>query len=70
MKDNYYKVGLVIGNMGWVDFDFNVPTSYPIAQPILPSFHLPKQNRTDSRMIETKSTQPGFWPPAPHCKLR
>ena len=43
MKDNYYKVGLVIGNMGWVDFDFNVPTSYPIAQPILPSFHLPKE---------------------------
>ena len=37
-------------------------TSCPAAQPILPSFQMPKQNWADSGMTETKSTHPTISP--------
>ena len=45
-----YRVGQVVVDLGWVDFDFYVPSPYPIPQPILPNFQLPKQNGAGSGM--------------------
>ena len=47
-----YRVGQVVVDLGCVDFDLNVPICYPAAQRIQPNSHLPKHNRTGSRMTE------------------
>ena len=58
-------VGLVVENKGSVDLDFYVLSYSQSAQLILPSFHLKKQNRADSGMTETKSSQPRFTTTSP-----
>ena len=37
--------------LGWVDFDVGVPPYCPADQPILPNFHLPRQDWADSGII-------------------
>ena len=37
----------MVGDLGWVDFDSDVPSSCPAAQPVLPNPHWPQQNRAD-----------------------
>ena len=39
-----FMVGQVIVELGWVDFDLDVPSSYPTPEPILPISHMPMQN--------------------------
>ena len=41
-----YRVGQVVVDLGLVDFDWDVPSSCPPPQPILPNFQVPKQNGT------------------------
>ena len=36
-----YRVTMVVGDMGWVDFDWDVPPGCLGARPILPNSHLP-----------------------------
>ena len=43
-----YRVRQVVVDLGWVDFDFNIPSSSPSPQPILPNLQLPKQNGAGS----------------------
>ena len=62
-------MGLVVGNMGLVDVDSDVPPACPPAQTILPSFCLPKQNRANCEMTKTKSTQPRFLTTSPTLYL-
>ena len=40
-----YMVTLVVADLGWVDFDLDVPSTCPTDQLILPNTRLPKQNR-------------------------
>ena len=47
-----YRVTRVVANLGWVDFDLDVPPSRPVAQPILPNSHLPKHKWADSGMTK------------------
>ena len=49
---------LVVADLGWVDFDSDVPSSCPAAQPVLPNPHWPQQNRADIGTSKYKSTQP------------
>ena len=45
----------LLANLGWVDFDlgnWDFPPSCPAAQPLLPNFHQPKQNRADSGTVK------------------
>ena len=44
-----YRVTLVVVTLGWVDLDFDDPSSCPAAQPVLPNSHMHEQNRADSR---------------------
>ena len=53
-----YRVTLVVADLGWVDFDSDVPSSCPAAQPVLPNPHWPQQNRADIGTSKYKSTQP------------
>ena len=39
-------------DLGWVDFDFSVPLSCPVAQPLLPNSHQPRQNWADGGTLE------------------
>ena len=54
INPGYFSFGtwlaLVVSDLGWVDFDLDVPPSCPIAQPILPDSNLPKQKWADSGM--------------------
>ena len=49
----------MVVHLGLVDFDFYIPSSCPAPQPILPNFHLPKQNEAGSGMpkINVNPTQ-------------
>ena len=49
---------MVVADLGWVDFDSDVPSSCPAAQPVLPNPHWPQQNRADIGTSKYKSTQP------------
>ena len=40
----------VVVDLGWVDFDFNVPPCCPAAQPFQPNSHLPKHSQAGSGM--------------------
>ena len=53
MQVKKYRVGLVVVvvDLGWVEFDLDVPPFCLAAQPIQPHSHLPKQNFTDGGMI-------------------
>ena len=42
-----YRVTLVVADLGWVDFDSDIPSSSPAAQPVLPNPHWPQQNQAD-----------------------
>ena len=42
------RVSHLLVDLGCVDFDLVVPSSCPAAQPILPHFHIPRQNWADS----------------------
>ena len=53
-----YRATLVVVDLGWVDFDSDVPSSCPAAQPVLPNPHWPQQNREDIGTSKYKSTQP------------
>ena len=46
-------------DLGWIYFDLGVPLSCPAAQPLLPNFHLPKQNLADggTTKIKVNTTQ-------------
>ena len=55
--DNY-RVTLVVADLGWVDFDFYVPSSCIAALPVLLNSLLPQQNWADSKITKFKSTQP------------
>ena len=50
----------MVVDMGWVNFDLDVPPACPVAHTILPNSRLPKQNRADSGMtkIIANPTQP------------
>ena len=63
-----YRVTLVIALHGLVDFNFDVPSSCPPAQPFLPNSHMPKQNPADSGASKSKSTKP-WWAPTSHPVL-
>ena len=52
-----YRVTLVVVDLGWVDFDSDVPSSCPAAQPVLPNPHWPKQNQADIGTSKYKSTK-------------
>ena len=41
-------------DLGWVDFDLDVPSSCLALEPILPTFQLPKQNGAGSGMPQFK----------------
>ena len=45
-----YREGQVVVDPGWVDCYFYVPLSCPTPPPILPNFHLRKQNEACSGM--------------------
>ena len=47
-----YRAELVVMDLGWVDFDLNVPACCPTAQPIQPNSHLPKHNRAGIGMAK------------------
>ena len=34
---------VVVADLGWVDLNLDVPSSWPPPEPILPNFHMPKQ---------------------------
>ena len=53
-----YSVIDLLRDLGWVDFDFGVPTSCPAAQPLLPNSHS-QQNWTDggTNKIKVNPTQ-------------
>ena len=44
-------------DLGWIDFDLNVPQCIPAAQPIQPNSHLPKHNWAGSGMSLIKVNQ-------------
>ena len=48
----------MVEDLGWVDFDSDVPSSCPAAQPVLPNPHWPQQNQADIGTSKNKSTQP------------
>ena len=45
------RMGLVVVDLGRVDFDLNAPPCWPAAQPIQPNSHLPKHNWAGSGML-------------------
>ena len=47
-SQSIYRVRHVVVDLGWVDFIFNIPSSCPAPQPILPNFQLPRQSRAGS----------------------
>ena len=49
--DNY-RLTLVVADLSWVDFDLGVSASCPVARPILPNTHLPKQNQADNGITQ------------------
>ena len=49
-----YRVNLVVVDLGWVDFDLDVPPFCLAAQPILPNSHLPKQNWAENGTLKIK----------------
>ena len=50
---HWYCTGwLVVTDLGWSDFDWDVPPSCQVAQPILPKAYLPKLNRADNGMTK------------------
>ena len=57
-----------VSDLGGVDFDFDVPSSCPTVQPVLPNSYLPKQNL--SRQLNTEvpaySDTLGTWEKC-HC---
>ena len=47
-----YRLGLVVMDLGWVDFELYVPPCCPAAQPIQPNSHLAKHNWAGSGITE------------------
>ena len=47
-----YRSSHVLVDLGWVDFDFSVPPSCLVAQPLLPNSHQPKHSQADSGTLE------------------
>ena len=56
-----YRVTLVVADLGWVDFDLDVQTSCPVAQPILPKF-LSAQAELGIQWNEQNHSQPNPGP--------
>ena len=48
LRVQFYRVGLVVVDLAWVDFYLNVPPCCLAVQPIQPNSHLPKDNRAGS----------------------
>ena len=42
-----YRVAHLVADLVWVDLEFCIPTSCPLAQPLLPNFHWQRQNWAD-----------------------
>ena len=59
-KDSYYRVSQVVIALGLADFDLDATPSCPAAQPLLPIFHSPTQNQTDSGTIKIQDNQNKF----------
>ena len=60
-KETYswtYRVIHTVRHMTLIDFDLGIPQFCMTDLPILPLFHLPKQNWADTEMIKSKSTRP------------
>ena len=53
-----YRVIHTVRHMTLIDFDLGIPQFCMTDLPILPLFHLPKQNWADTEMIKSKSTRP------------
>ena len=49
-----YRVIHLVVHLGWVDFDLDVPPSFPAAQPFLPNFYQPMQNWADSGTLKIR----------------
>ena len=47
-----YRVTHLLANLGWADFDLDVPPSCPAAHPLLPNSHQPEQNQADSGTVK------------------
>ena len=43
-----------LADLKWVELDSDFPSYCPVVQPLLPKFHLPKQNRADSGISKIK----------------
>ena len=43
----YYKVSHLLVDLGWVEFDLGVPSSWTAAQPLLPNSARPRKNLAD-----------------------
>ena len=56
--DLMYRVTLVVAFLSWADFDLDVRSSCPLAQPVLPNSQLPKLSLADTGTSNSKSTQP------------
>ena len=52
-----YRVSHLVGDLGWVDFDFSVPPYFTLVQPLLLNSHQPKQSRADSGTLEIQVNQ-------------
>ena len=57
-------MGLVVVDLGWVDFNLN----YPALQPIQPNSHLPRHNRAGSGMTLINPTQSTTTIPTLYCQ--
>ena len=42
------------GSAPWVDFDSGIALSCPVAQPVLPASHQPRQNQADGGTVKIK----------------
>ena len=52
LQYEFYRMGLFVSYLGWVDFD--LAPSCPIAQPILPNINLLKQYRAGSGITKNQ----------------
>ena len=67
MNYELYRVTLVVSDLGWVDFDFYVPSSCLAALPVLPNSQLPKQNWASMGYQNSSQPNPGPRPPVSPC---